>query len=228
MMPYLVLLLAVAFAASPFLVPDFGGFDADRYPVPQIDPAVQPAGYAFAIWGPIYAWLVISAVTGVIRRDAPDWQAMRAPLAVSLAVGAVWLAVAVRSPVWATILIWVMLVAALAALWRSPRLDPWAAALPVGLYTGWLSAASFVALGLFLAGYGLLPEMAAAVIMILAATCLAVVVQLRLDRAPTYGLAVIWALVAIIVQNGANIVAVLAGLGIAAMIWPTLRAVRGM
>ncbi len=226
-LPIVVLLLALAFAASPFFVPDFGGFDADRYPVPQIDPAVQPAGYAFAIWGPIYAWLLVSAVMGVVRRDAPDWQNMRVPLAVSLAVGAVWLAVAVRSPVWATILIWVMLVAALVALWRSPRLDQWAAAWPVGLYAGWLSAASFVALGLFLAGYGVMSELVAAVIMIVAATGLAVTVQLRLARAPTYGIAVIWALAAIIVQNGNDMVVVLAGLGIAAMIWPTLRAARG-
>ena len=40
-----------------------------------------PAGYAFAIWGVIYAWLVVSAVYGVIwRREAKDWEAMRPAL----------------------------------------------------------------------------------------------------------------------------------------------------
>ena len=226
-MPYLVLILALLFAASPFFVPEFGGFDADRYPVPQVDPPVQPAGYAFAIWGPIYAWLIVSAVVGVWRRDATDWVAMRVPLAVSLAVGAVWLPVAVRSPVWATLLIWIMLIGALFAVRRSPRLDVWAAEWPVGMYAGWLSAASCVALGLLLAGYGYMGEVPAALSMIVLATGLAAVVQWRLDRAPTYGLAVIWALVAVVVQNGANVVAALAALGIAVVAVPTIRAIRG-
>ena len=50
----LVALAALAFAASPLLVPGFGGFDPNRFPVPQENPPVQPAGYAFAIWGLIY------------------------------------------------------------------------------------------------------------------------------------------------------------------------------
>ena len=33
------------------LVPGFGGFDANQFPVPQVNPSVQPAGYAFSIWG---------------------------------------------------------------------------------------------------------------------------------------------------------------------------------
>lgn len=44
-------LLAVTFAISPFFVTDFGGFDPDQFPVAQDRPPVQPAGYAFAIWG---------------------------------------------------------------------------------------------------------------------------------------------------------------------------------
>ena len=47
----LTLILSVAFAASPFLVPGFGGFDPNQFPVPQINPSMQPAGYAFSIWG---------------------------------------------------------------------------------------------------------------------------------------------------------------------------------
>lgn len=130
-MPAVVLILALAFAASPLWVPGFGGFDADQFPIPQVDPPVQPEGYAFAIWGVIYLWLIAGAAFGALRRwAAPDWVEMRIPLAISLAVGSIWLPVAVRSPVWATVLIWVMLISALIALWRSPRLDPWAAAWP--------------------------------------------------------------------------------------------------
>ncbi|WP_299040966.1 hypothetical protein [uncultured Tateyamaria sp.] len=228
-MPALVLILALTFAASPFWVPDFGGFDGDQFPVPQNDPAVQPAGYAFAIWGLIYLWLIIGAGFGAVQRwGAPDWQPMRAPLAVSLAAGSIWLPVAVHSPVWATLLIWAMLIPALIGLWRSPRLDGWAAAWPVGLYAGWLSAASCVALGLLLAGYGITTERTAAWIMVTLAVVLALLMQRALERAPTYGIAVIWALIAIAVQNGFDVksVGVLALLGAVLMVRPVVGAFR--
>lgn len=227
-MPVIVLLLAVAFAASPLWVPGFGGFDEDQFPIPQIDPPVQPDGYAFAIWGVIYLWLIVGAGFGIWKRwNAPDWAAMRLPLALSLAVGAVWLPVAVRSPVWATVLIWVMLVTALWALWRAPREDAWAAAWPVGLYAGWLSAASCVAVGLLLAGYGVTAQMTAAWIMVGVAIVLAWAVQWVLGHAPTYGIAAIWALIAVAVQNSFGGVGLLALAGAAFLLAPTLRAARG-
>jgi hypothetical protein len=225
----IVVLLTLAFVLSPFWVPGFGGFDPDQFPIPQIDPPVQPEGYAFAIWGVIYVWLLGGAAFGLLRRhDAVDWAAMRPALALSMAVGAMWLPVAVRSPVWATILIWVMLISALIALMRTPRADTLWAALPLGLYAGWLSAASFVALGLMAAGYGFATQATAAWVCVGLASGLAFMVQWRLRRAPTYGIAVIWALVAVAVQNGFELggVASLAILGAALLAWPTLRACR--
>ncbi|MFL4471658.1 hypothetical protein ACERZ8_17910 [Tateyamaria armeniaca] len=227
-MPALVLLFALAFAASPLWVPGFGGFDADQFPVPQVDPPVQPKGYAFAIWGVIYLWLIVGAGFGAWKRwSDPDWAAMRLPLILSLAVGSAWLPVAVRSPVWATVLIWVMLLTALWALWRAPRKDAWAAAWPVGLYAGWLSAASCVAIGLLLAGYGVTGQELAAWLMVGVAIALAWAVQWTLGHAPTYGVAVIWALIAVAVQNDFSSVGLLAMAGAASLISPTLRAARG-
>jgi hypothetical protein len=198
----LTLVIVLAFAAGPFLVPNFGGFSADLFPVPQRQPAVQPAGWAFAIWGPIYLWLVVSALFGLVfrARDA-DWAAMRPALIASIAIGAAWLPVAQRSPLLAAAMIWLMLVTGLAALFRAPMPDRLMASWPVGLYVGWLSAAACVALGLNLAGYGLLPEALAAQAMILLATALAAGVQMYLRRVPTYGAAVVWAFVAIYVAN---------------------------
>lgn len=229
-MPYIVLIAALAFAASPLLVPGFGGFEPDRYPIPQNDPAVQPAGYAFAIWGLIYLWLVVSAVFGVLkRRTDPAWEAMRAPLALSLAVGAVWLPAAKLGPVLATVLIIVMLVPALMALLRSPARDALWASWPVGLYAGWLSAATCVSIGLLLAGYGVLGEDATAYLMIAVATVLAVVVQVRLMRAPTYGAAVVWAFIGIYVSAPAGVAtAALVAIAVVAAVtvWAGLRGWR--
>ena len=117
----LLVTAAVAFASAPFWSGGFGGFDPDRYPIPQIDPPVQPAGYAFSIWGPIYLWLILSAAFGLLRRaENPAWDAHRWPLVASLAIGTPWISVAVISPIWATVMIWAMLGAALWALFTRP------------------------------------------------------------------------------------------------------------
>ncbi len=220
----LVLILSVAFAASPLLVPGFGGFDPNQFPIPQDNPPVQPAGYAFSIWGLIYLWLIASALFGLKRPT--EWAALRPALAVSLAIGATWLPVAMLSPVWAAVLIWAMLITALIALFRAPVVDaPWAS-WPLGLYAGWLSAASCVSLGLLAAGYGWMDQRTAAYVFVGLAIVLALAVQSILNRAPTYGLAVIWALIAVAVQNWGTTttgVAWLALAGAVLMVLPLIR-----
>ena len=207
----LVLIAAIAFAAAPFLSPEFGGFDADRYPIPQDDPPVQPAGWAFAIWGIIYLGLLAHAAFGLLKlRDDPAWERGRVALLVSLAVGAIWLPVALVSPLWATALIWVMLLSALAALYRMRAATPvWIAQWPVALYAGWLSAASFVSIGLFLGGYGVTTEITAAFIALGLATAFAAVNALALRLWP-YGVAVVWGFAGIAAANSgtANTVAI--------------------
>jgi len=207
-----VLTAAMAFAVAPFFVP-FDGFDPTAYPVPQEDPPVQPAGYAFSIWGPIYIWLLVSAGYGLFRRAAdPVWDRTRWPLVLSLVIGAAWLPVAQMSPVWATVLIWTMLVSGLVALVRAPRDERAWLAWPLGLYTGWLTAASAVSLGLLAAGYGLVGEVTAAWTGVGLAALIAAGIVRRTAN-PAYAFAVVWALVALIVQNarGPGGVAFLAG-----------------
>lgn len=221
--------ITLTFAASPYFTASFSGFDPNQFPIPQDDPPVQPEGYAFAIWGVIYGWLIIGMGWGLWRaRTDAQWHDMRKPLIVSMAVGSIWLAVAVASPIWASILIWVMLLTALAALFLAPVQDTTWAALPVGLYAGWLSAASCVSLGLLAAGYGWMDEMTAGIVFVALAIIIGSFVQAALGRAPTYGIAVIWALVGIVVANleSAPAVAYIAGGGALVMLVPTFRAFR--
>ncbi len=195
-------LAALAFAASPWLAPGFSGFEPSQFPVPLEDPPVQPAGYAFAIWGLIYIWLIVGTVFGALRRsDDPDWAPMRPMLFASLAMGAVWLPLATVSPVLATVLIWAMLATALIALFRAGDTDRWLQQAPVAVYAGWLSAAACVALGVVTGGYGWMLPTPAALVALSLCMALAVTMQYRLHRAPEYGITVIWALVGVVVQN---------------------------
>lgn len=201
-----VLVVTLSFAASPIFTPAFRGYDPTQFPVAIGRPAILPAGYAFSIWGVIYLWLLAHAVQGVWRRaEDADWDATRPWLFLSLAVGTIWLAVAVRSPVWASVLILIMLAGALAAVLAAPRQrDRWLLSAPLGLYAGWLTAASGVSLGVLLSGYGLLPDQAAAALMLAVVLAGAITVQRRLGPVPSYALVIIWALVAVIVANGAQ------------------------
>ncbi len=217
----LVLLAAIAFAISPFLNPEFGGFDPGRYPIPQINPPVQPAGYAFAIWGLIYLWLLIHSALGLWRYGSDaDWDQTRAPLLLSLCVGMFWLPVALISPIWATVMIWIMLAGAVMAMIRAGSGAPeWALQLPLGLYAGWLSAASFVSTGLLGAGYGIIMgEIGWAVLALVLAMGFAAMVQHRCPGNWTYGAAVAWGFAAIAVANLGAVPMVVAFASVAALL----------
>lgn len=197
-----VVTAALAFALSPLMTEGFNGFRPDQFPIPQDDPPVQPAGYAFAIWGVIYLWLIAGALFGLLKRaEAAGWDAMRWPLIASLVLGAAWIPVAQITPLWATVLIWIMLVTALWALLTAGMDDrPWLRT-PIALYAGWLTAAACVALGLMLAGHGVMGAQAAALAMILLALGIALAVNALRPDTPEYIAAVIWALLGVIVAN---------------------------
>lgn len=221
----LILCAVTAFVIAPFLTEPFTGFAPELLPNPIEQPPIQPAGYAFSIWGVIYLWLVAHAGFGMVRRDtAADWDAGRWPLFVSIAVGASWIAVALVAPVMATVLIWVMLIGAVWALLRVPTRDQGWNALPLGLYAGWLTAASCVALATVLMGHNTLSPMVASLGGLILALLIAVAVT-RKAVVLTYPLAVGWALVGVVVANlgTAPVLAGLAALGAALMFWLTLR-----
>jgi hypothetical protein len=222
-------LAALVFAAGPWLVPGFDGYRPSAFPVPQIGPPVQPVGIAFAIWGIIYAWLLVSAVFGLIwRTDAVDWYPMRPPLTVSLLIGAAWLPVAELAPVTATILIWLMLGSALLALIRAPRADRWYARGPVALYAGWLTAASAVGSGLVLAGYGVTGEVPAAWAMLALAFVIGMAVLLAVPDCAEYGAGLGWALLGVGAANlgGETALAWAAFAGAALVLLAAARSVR--
>lgn len=201
-MAALVLLAAIAFAISPLFTEPFTGFNPDQLPRPVDDPPIQPAGYAFAIWGVIYLWLIAGAAYGLFEHaNDPAWQAMRPPLLASLAVGAIWIPVALAAPVPATLLIIAMLITALIALFKAPAKDVAFAAAPIALYAGWLSAASIVASATVIAAYtGINTTIISFAGLMLIGVVAGPVIHFTAHPLP-YAAAVIWALIGVVVAN---------------------------
>lgn len=216
----LVLLLTLGFAASPLLSDSFAGFTPTQFPVVQSRWPVQPVGWAFSIWGVIYLGLLASAVYGLLRaRREIAWQEMRLPLALSLAVGMFWIPVANLQPVAATVMIIFMAAGAIAATLRAPR-GPFALG-AVGLYAGWLTAATGVAMAVVLSGFGVLTAQVAALLLLVAVIALALAVLWCRPDALGYAFGVGWALMGVIVANldpqNTPVIA-LAGTGIAGLL----------
>ena len=225
-----ILALTIAFAASPFLTSGFGGFTRDQFPV-QLDhwPA-QPAGWAFSIWGVIYIWLIISAAFGVWRRaDWEYWQVARPALALSLGIGVFWIAAANAAPLLATGMILIMAITAIYAMLRTGTGDPWTLSGPIGLYAGWLTAASGVAIAVDLSGYGVLGAQTAALLALSLVLVVGLSIQTLRPALYTYPAAIVWALIGVIAANFSAEhwpSAALAALGIAAFayrIWTLSR-----
>jgi hypothetical protein len=202
--PATILLLAtIAFGLAPLVTPPFTGYDPALFPVQIGRPAIQPAGYAFAIWSVIYLWLIVHAVYGLWQRPAhPAWTGSRLPLTIAIVVGVVWLWIAGQSAVWGTATIWIMAAGALAAFLRAPtEPDRWLLSGPLAIFAGWLTAAAAVSTGVLIAGHGVLSNNGSALAMLALVLVIALVVQARKPRMPVYGLTVVWALVGVIVVN---------------------------
>ena len=137
-----------------------------------------------------------------MRRDDPIWNAVRLPHLGALVLGTAWLAIANGYPVTATAAIVVMAGFALRAfLQASPAHDRWLLSAPLGLFAGWLTAASMVSLGVILAGYGWLSDTGAALTMLAVILIVAVVVQLRQPSMPSYSVSVVWASIGVAAVN---------------------------
>lgn len=196
-----VFITSIAFAISPWLSNGFAGFSPEQFPVEQEFWPVQPAGWAFSIWGAIYVWLIIGSLWGFL--NAPydkEWNMMRPSLLASLGIGTFWVAAANASPVFATLMIIAMALFAIRAMLLAGSSDPTWKIRPIGLYAGWLTAATGVGTGVVLSGYGFMGPQTAALTMIGCVLIVALYVQSR-QNDWAYPFAVIWALCGIVAAN---------------------------
>jgi len=199
----LLLLATVAFAAAPLFTPGFTGYDPASFPVVIDRAAIQPAGYAFAIWGLIYAWLILHAGVGLLRHsDDTAWHRPRPALLAALLLGTIWLAIAASYPITATLVIVLMAALAVTAFLQTTTAQHrWLLSAPIAIFAGWLTAAAAVSIGVLLAGYGWLSNTATALTLITLVVVLGIAVQSRKPAMPVYGATVTWALIGVFAAN---------------------------
>ncbi|NHX28234.1 hypothetical protein HA397_30325, partial [Escherichia coli] len=123
------------------------------------------------------------------------------------------------------VLIWWMLLTALWALAETPDDDWLWLRFPLGLYAGWLTAASWVSVGLIGAGWGIGPGETGWALFALSGAFATGAYIVSTLPAVGYAAALIWALVAVVVANlpGAPLVAAVAGLAAGGIVFLALR-----
>lgn len=202
-----------------------------------------PAGYAFAIWGLIYAGLLAFSVYQALpsQADNPRFKRIRTPYIVSCAANCLWLycwhneAIAASVGVMLVLLLSLILIHGGLEIGRTkaPLAETWLARVPLSIYLGWITVATIinVTVGLMYLGFdgAGVPASAWALVLLAAALGIAATVFLNFRNA-AYVLTVAWGLAAIAVKqqtvNAPVALAAAAAAVIAALI-PLLLARRG-
>lgn len=210
-MKYLVALLAwampvVAWLSNTGVFGPTNGAISDRYPT-----LIVAAGYAFAIWGPIFVLDVIYGTRQCFERQAiPSLRRIRPLTAAGFALTSLWMIVFSLQWFWlALAIIWASLACLLGAAWqvsRTARHDrgPWWQWLPLSLHAGWLSLAVFLNVAQVIVAFGLLPTgNMLPWTLVLFALCAALVLTAiaRMSGNPWYALAALWGLVGVYVKQ---------------------------
>jgi len=210
----LVLALAVAQIVTSFSPDLFGFAETVASRVKPLEHSLLPIAYAFAIWGVIYAGNLVFAV----------WQALPTNRSHPLARQIGWLAAGMYAinaawQVWvplfgadwiSSLLLAAELALGMAALLRIRgarplgRAETWLVAAPVGLLTGWITAAAFVnfSTSVIQDGSWLFdPRHVPAAAALLAATIAFAALAVNATRSAAQAAGILWALHGIVVAN---------------------------
>jgi hypothetical protein len=209
---YAVLIAAIQQVIFPIFV---NPFTPNARPVQSSIPSqLEPAGYAFVIWGAIYFLALAYGIWQLTPAGRADPVTLKiAPLAIVLYLGSsVWLSAAKYGPLPATSPI-LAVMALCAVLSLLMALEPpartglawWAVVLPFALYAGWTTCATFVnfaevmpaagfnRFGLSVAGFALLSLTVVGVI--------SAFLVWRTNANLPFAATIVWALVAIAVAG---------------------------
>jgi hypothetical protein len=214
-MRFLVLALALSMPLVGWLSNSgqFGptnGEISDRYPT-----LIVAAGYAFAIWGPIFLLDVVFGVRQALVRDATSrLHRIRVLTAAGFALTSLWMVVFTLQWFWlALAIIWASLACLLGAAWlasdtRSHARGPWWQWLPLSLHAGWVSLAVFLNVAQVVVAFRLLPTadmLPWTLVLFALAGALLLAVLVRLRGNPWYALAATWGLLGVYAKQQASV-----------------------
>lgn len=219
----LVLVLAVAQAATPALSTVLGGAQPDES---TVDLLITPAGWTFSIWGLIYLLAIVTALAVLVRRStgSRDPRRLLVALAVAQAGAALWIVFSANQMSWFTsVTLTVMVVALLDAARtaagptgttegdESPRWLTLLVRTTVGIYAAWATAAVFQNWASDLAEATLDPtDVRWQLVLLVGSVVLGAAVTVLLGgRLPGYPLTLLWALTGILAEARGDSAAVL-------------------
>jgi hypothetical protein len=209
-MRWLLLLAALAMPLVSWLSqrdafgPDNGTI-SDRYPT-----LLVAAGYAFAVWGLIFALDLLFAAWQA-RGRATLSARVRTFAFLGFGLTALWMPVFSQQVFWlALAIIWGALACLLAAMLSAGReRAPWVATLPLSLHAGWLSLAAFLNTAQVIVAYRWLDTNAMlgwSLVLFAAAAGLLLAVNHRMRGNIAYAAVALWGLAAVYLkQSQANL-----------------------
>ena len=246
-MRVLVLLFALLMPAVAWMS-NAGLFGPDNATISNQHPTLLvAAGYAFAIWGLIFAWDVGFALWQLRARGNEALLArVRPAAAAGFALSALWMPVFSLQVFWlALLIIWASfacLAYAAIVLSRDQAPSPqqrWWAWAPLSLHAGWLSLAAFLNTAQVIVAYRLLSTgqmLGWSLVLFAAAAVVLLALNARMRGNLGYVLAAVWGLAAVYVKQsqwalpGAHAAAwvalAIAALLVAQSVWLWARAAR--
>ncbi len=208
-----LLVLAVLFALGVPALQAFTGFGLDQRQFADAgDETLRAAGWAFSIWGVIYAGLIAHAALQLFGRNREPLFRALSPSILAIAGCGAWIIASALDARWASIAI--ILMCAGSALWALLRvrgqansgiehaLGVW----PIALLAGWLLPASALNILTVLTAEGLIVEAARTPMAIggIAAVTVAAVLVLRSRASAVYAIPVAWGLIGVFAAERAD------------------------
>jgi len=194
-------------AGKGFINDKTPGDVSDKFPS-----LVTPADYAFAIWGLIYAGLIVFSIYQALpaQTNNPRFQKIRLFYLLNCAANCAWIFLwhyeQIRAALAAIFVILGTLVFINVNLRnKNDASETWMARVPFGLYFGWITVATILnfTVALVSSGVSVTDETSTilASILIAVGTILGIVIRLKLSTA-AFAVAIAWAFTAIAVKHG--------------------------
>ncbi len=159
--------------------------DGMRVVTERYDNAFQPAPYAFAIWGVIYAGFIAYAIHALLpsQRDVRVHDAVSVPLIVANVLGSAWIVAFRYDFIAVSVAIMAFNVGVAVLLYLASRPGTALARVPFSLYLGWMCVAAIANVAIYLTSIGVdhivLGETTWAALMLLTAGALGLVIAFR-------------------------------------------------